>query len=113
MTKRALPAALLAALLSLASYLAYGDVNLNVVDESYLWYGVQRAAAGEVPMRDFQAYDPARYYWCVSWGWIFGHGILGVRKAAAIFQALGSRQDCTERVGDAVVAAVHEDQLAF
>jgi len=90
MTKRVLPAALLAALLSLASYLAFGDVNLNVVDESYLWYGVRRIAqAGEVPLRDFQAYDPGRYYWCVAWGWIFGTGILGLRIAGAIFQALG------------------------
>lgn len=66
-----------------------GDFDLDMADEGFLWYGVERALAGEVPLREFQAYDPGRYYWCAAWTPLFGSGILGVRAAAAVFQALG------------------------
>ncbi|NOT28977.1 MAG: hypothetical protein HOP15_00855 [Planctomycetes bacterium] len=79
----------LAILLPLASYLLFGDRHLNISDEGFLWYGVQRTAAGEVPMRDFQAYDPGRYHWCAALAPLFGDGILGVRAASAVFQGLG------------------------
>ena len=84
-----LVALLLAVGLTVSWYLLFGHVNVNSGDEGYLWYGVQRTAAGEVPLRDFQAYDPGRYYWCAAWGELFGTGILGVRKGAAILQAIG------------------------
>ena len=66
-----------------------GDVGLYLGDEGYLWYGVQRTLAGEMPLRDFQSYDPGRYYWCALFGWIGGDGILTERAAATAFQTVG------------------------
>ncbi|MEA9556926.1 hypothetical protein VC273_13710 [Xanthomonas nasturtii] len=64
--------------------------GLNIWDEGFLWYGVQRIWAGEVPIRDFMAYDPARYYWVAwltsLWG---GRGILDIRVAVLVFQIAG------------------------
>jgi hypothetical protein len=82
-------AVLVAGATTLAWYLIGGGVHLNVVDEGYLWYGVERTAEGELPIRDFQAYDPGRYWWCAALAPVLGTGILGVRGAAAVFQAIG------------------------
>lgn len=43
-------------------------------DDLWLWYGVQRFAAGAVPIRDFQAYDPGRYI--ITYILAFGHDSL-------------------------------------
>jgi hypothetical protein len=88
-TSETLPALLLAALGVMLGFLWVGDRDLNLADEGYLWYGVKRVLAGEFPLRDFQSYDPGRYFWCAAFEPIFGSGILGVRRAAAVFLALG------------------------
>jgi hypothetical protein len=78
--------------LGLVLHLGFGDIELNLADEGYLWYGVQRVLAGDVPLRDFQAYDPGRYLWCAAFAPLFGgsgDGILGVRAAATVFAAIG------------------------
>ena len=66
-----------------------GGVQLNLQDEGFLWYGVLRVLDGAVPLRDFQSYDPGRYYWCAAWTPLFGDGIAGLRRGLVMFQACG------------------------
>jgi len=76
------------ALVSL-SFALQGNIGLDLADEGYLWNGTLRVAQGKIPIRDFRAYDPGRYYWSFAWSKLFGLGVLGVRRAAAVFQFFG------------------------
>jgi len=81
---------LLATITSAAVFLIEGRTGFNLWDEGYLWYGVQRILAGEVPLRDFLSYDPARYYWPAGLLLASGtRGLVAVRAAGALFQVLG------------------------
>jgi hypothetical protein len=63
--------------------------GLNLADEGFLWYGAQRTVVGEVPLRDFMAYDPGRYHWTALWMWLTGqNGILVTRWAGVAFEAI-------------------------
>lgn len=37
--------------------------GLNLADWGYLWYGEWRTRLGEIPLLDFQSYDPGRFYY--------------------------------------------------
>jgi len=63
--------------------------GFDLADEGFYWYGAQRMLHGEIPLRDFMAYDIGRY----AWGALFMHlfnneGIIAARMSAAVFQLL-------------------------
>src|SRR6185295_18228127 len=81
--------AFLALVLSFMFLLTGLDAAPDLSDEGFLWYGALKAQVGQVPIRDFQAYDPGRYYWTAGWFGVFGHDLLALRLATWLFQALG------------------------
>jgi hypothetical protein len=71
------------------AYGLQGRLDFNLQDEGFLWYGVQRTAAGDLPLLDFRAYDPGRYLWCAGWTFAFGTGLSAVRLASHLFALVG------------------------
>jgi hypothetical protein len=80
---------IVAAALVFGGFYFHGDIGLNIADEGFLWDGVRRTALGEVPIRDFNAYDPGRYYWCAVGSHFFGDGLIALRISTSFFRLLG------------------------
>ena len=77
-----------AASLSLFVYLN-NDIFIDWADEGFLWYGASHLLRGQFPIRDFQAYDPGRYFWCAAVFALRGTGLMAMRFAAGLFQFFG------------------------
>ncbi len=70
-------------------YAIQGNMGISLWDEGYLWYGTQRLLLGEVPIRDFIAYDIGRYCWAAGIMKLLGsNGILALRISNAALQSL-------------------------
>jgi hypothetical protein len=79
----------LSALLVAGLHVAQARIAFDLADEGFLWYGSQQTERGQVPFRDFQSYDPGRYYWNAACSLVLGDGILAHRQALALFQLVG------------------------
>lgn len=80
----------LAVLVVTVLFLWEGHKDFSLADEGYLWYGVQRVMIGEVPIRDFMAYDPGRYYYASAIMSVMNdNGIMALRFAVSFFSVFG------------------------
>ena len=80
---------LLAIVLAGVSFAVQRQQGIDLADEGFLWYGAQQTAHGKVPLRDFDSYDPGRYYWSAAGMRLFGEGVVSLRFSETIFQILG------------------------
>jgi hypothetical protein len=65
-------------------YLPGIRIGFNIGDEGYLYLGSLEVLKGSVPVRDFRAYDPGRYYWCALFMKFFTDRVLAMRLAMGV-----------------------------
>ncbi|HJQ82445.1 MAG TPA: hypothetical protein VKA21_00100 [Candidatus Binatia bacterium] len=81
--------ALLAVALVGIAFLTHAHEDVDLLDEGYLWYGAIAVTEGQVPMRDFDSYDPGRYYWVAPWLLLIDRGLVPLRLACFAFHLGG------------------------
>jgi hypothetical protein len=81
--------AFLSSSLVVISFLLQYNIGLNLSEEGFLWYGSIQTSCGQIPIRDFESYDPGRYYWAAFWMLLFGRGIISLRFSLMIFRIIG------------------------
>lgn len=64
------------------------NTGINLADEGYLWQGTLKVLEGSVPIRDFRAYDPGRYYWCAIWMSFLGRDLVSLRIVMIVTQIM-------------------------
>ncbi len=79
----------LALAVAIFNFALQGRLGMDMADEGFFYYGVLRVRAGDIPIADFQAYEPYRYYWTAAWTWLTGDSLYAVRAATAVFGGLG------------------------
>ncbi|MCC2970838.1 hypothetical protein [Massilia sp. IC2-476] len=95
------------ALTTIAWLLLTWRYGFDIADEGFYWYGAQRMLHGEIPMRDFMAYDLGRYAWSAAVMWLCGdQGIAVARLGAGLFQV------CTIPVGVLLVLQACQQDMA-
>ena len=71
-----------------AQWLWQGWIDVSLWDEGFLWYGAQRVVAGDVPIRDFYAYDVGRYVLLALPMLVWGNtGVVALRFGLMLIQA--------------------------
>jgi hypothetical protein len=94
-------------LLTVVWILSTWRYGFDIADEGFYWYGAQRMLRGEMPMRDFMAYDVGRYAWSAALMRLLGDdGIIGARIAAAVYQT------CTVVIGVLLALRAADGQIA-
>lgn len=67
-----------------------GNLGLGFTNEGIPWYGAVRVLRGDVPFRDFQSYDPGRYYWAAVWMRLLrSEGVVALRASQQAIFAVG------------------------
>lgn len=62
-----------------------GAMGFSLWDEGFLWYGVQRISAGDLPIRDFFGYDIGRYLILAQGAEFWGsNGLVAMRFGLAL-----------------------------
>lgn len=79
----------LCSLIASAFFVSSWNLSINIQDEGYLWYGTQQVSKGMIPVRDFESYDPLRYYVIAAVQYIVHDtSIWSVRLTSAIVSAV-------------------------
>lgn len=65
------------------------NVNINMADEGYLWYGVKKVRKGFLPIRDFRAYDPGRYWFYALFFSVHSCELVSLRIVNSLLTMIG------------------------
>lgn len=73
-----------------ALFLLQRHFGFNIADGGFLWYGAERTLAGDVPLRDFMAYDPGRYWLAAMFmAAVHDTGMITMRAWMYLVEAVG------------------------